>query len=81
MQVPYFSPDKKIQIALERSFVFVLPVAHNSKQNGEQIFMYKVIPNQTIFKLCLMEAMGSMKSLQKQCKKGSNQESQPHLNS
>lgn len=39
--------------------------------------MYKVIPNQTIFKLCLMEAMGSMKSLQKQCKKGSNQESAP----
>jgi len=24
----------------------VLPVAHNSKQNEEQIFMYKVIPNQ-----------------------------------
>ena len=24
----------------------MLPVAHNSKQNGEQIFMYKVIPNQ-----------------------------------
>lgn len=24
----------------------MLSVAHNSKQNGEQIFMYKVIPNQ-----------------------------------
>ena len=41
-----FSWWKKSDCILNILFVFVLPVAHNSKQNGEEIFMYKVIPNQ-----------------------------------
>lgn len=32
----------KVRLHLSVLFVFVLPVAHNSKQNGEQIFMYKI---------------------------------------